>query len=414
MPTLVYNCPSGISGDMNLGAMVALGVDPNVLENELRKLPYEGWHLHFDSDQRGGISGLRCTVHLHDDDASHHHYHHHDHSDKHGHQHGHGHPHRSFREIRAAIEASTLSERVKKESVACFLALAEAEGTVHGVASEDVHFHEVGAIDSIVDMVGAAICWELLGVDRIVCGALEVGGGTVNCAHGRMPVPAPATARLLEGRPFSAGATDMETTTPTGAALLAGSGCEFNARTSGRMLRTAIGVGHRDDPNLPNVLYVSLIDEVGGADDSANQDRVWELAANLDDMTGEDIAFLCERLLESGAVDAWQTPAVFKKGRSGVVVQALSPEASLRAVEDCFFKHSSTLGVRRLWWQRTKLERQATTLTTPYGEIRVKTSQSADGTIRQKVEYVDRARLAMKTGLSLNEIDQLIDEREQH
>ena len=285
MPTLVYNCPSGISGDMNLGAMVALGVVPEMLEAELRKLPYEAWHLNFDPDTRGGISGIRCTIRQHD--------HHH----KHTSSHGHGHHHRTFADIEKTVKGSALSDRVKTDAIACFRALAKAEGAVHGIAPEEVHFHEVGAIDSILDMIGAAICWELLDVDRIVCQNLEVGGGTVQCAHGLLPIPAPATARLLTGKPYSAGATDKETTTPTGAALLVGRGAEFGASTRGRQIATAIGVGQRDDPKLPNVLYATLVDESIVC--APTSDKVYELAVNLDDMTGEAIGYLCEQIREA-------------------------------------------------------------------------------------------------------------------
>lgn len=399
MPTLVYNCPSGISGDMNLGAMIGLGVDPKLLETELQKLPYTGWHLHFDSDQRGGISGTRCTVHL---APNHDHSHEHSHSHGHGQGQGHDHDHRTFSKIRVAIEKSALSERVKEESIACFSVLAEAEGAVHGIEAEQVHFHEVGAIDSIVDMIGAAICWDLLGVDRIICQNLEVGGGTVDCAHGRMPVPAPATSRLLDGKPFTSGATNKETTTPTGAALLVGSNCEFQAQTSGTQLATSIGIGQRDDPNLPNVVYVSLIDESVSASDT--QDTVWELAVNLDDMTGEEIGYLCEQIRQAGALDCWQVPAFFKKGRPGSIVHCLIDDSSRLRIEETIFKHSDSLGIRRKKWERTKLSRDETTIDTKLGKVRLKTSTRPDGTNHQKYEYEDCARIARDTGKSIPEV----------
>lgn len=411
MTTLVYNCPSGLSGDMNLGAMIGLGVDPEALEAELRKLPYEGWHLHFDEDKRGGISGIRCTVHLsHDDSQNHSHKHEHEHQHRHEHEHSHAHDHhhRTFADIRTAIEGSELSEKVKSDAVACFRSLAEAEGAVHGIEADKVHFHEVGAIDSIVDMVGAAVCWDLLGVDRIVCQNLEVGGGTVRCAHGRMPVPAPATARLLDGKPYSAGATDKETTTPTGAALLVGRGCEFNARTSGLQMATAIGVGQRDDPNLPNVVYVSLIDESTNTSEKA--DTVWELAVNLDDMTGEEIGFLCERIREAGALDCWQVPAYFKKGRPGTIVHCLTTESGQAGIERIIFKHSHSLGIRRKQWERSKLSREEQTLETDFGSVRVKVSTKPDGSSYRKFEYEDCARIAIETGRSIQEVRSILNQ----
>ena len=395
MPTLVYNCPSGISGDMNLGAMVALGVDPKVLEKELRKLPYEAWHLHFEPDARGGISGIRCTV-----DA-------HDHDDKHSCSHEHGHHHRTFTDIQKAVKGSKLSDRVKADAIACFHALAVAEGAVHGIAPEKVHFHEVGAVDSIIDMIGAAICWELLDVDRIICQNLEVGGGTVQCAHGRMPIPAPATARLLTGKPYSAGATDKETTTPTGAALLVGRGAEFGASTRGRQIATAIGVGQRDDPKLPNVLYATLIDESVAC--APTSDRVYELAVNLDDMTGEAIGYLCEQIREAGTLDVWQVAAAFKKGRPGTIVHCLCQAKDLERVEATIFKHSRSIGIRRQLWERTKLARENVTLETEFGTVRAKVSRLPDGSVYRKFEYEDCARIARKTNKSLNEVTAHLD-----
>jgi hypothetical protein len=402
---------------MNLGALVGLGVDPRILESELRKLPYEGWNLHFETDQRQGISGIRCDVtlaHSHDHDHEHEHDHDHDHDHEkhshnhdhsHGHSHGHAHHHRTFSEIRDTIKASKLSKRVKADSIACFHALAVAEGTVHGIEPEAVHFHEVGAIDSIIDMVGAAVCWDLLKIDRIICTTLEVGGGTVQCAHGRMPVPAPATTQLLQGRKFTAGATDKETTTPTGAALLVGKMAEFGVSYSGEILKTAIGIGQRDDPKLANAVYVLLVEEgIELAPTPNTQDEVWELAANIDDMTAEAIAFLCQELLEAGTLDVWQTAASFKKGRLGTIVHALVADYKLSVAEATYFTHSQTLGVRRQKWKRSKLERLSKELTTPWGTVRVKIAKLADGTTRHKFEYDDLARIAKEETLTLPEV----------
>ncbi|GHC02583.1 nickel pincer cofactor biosynthesis protein LarC [Cerasicoccus arenae] len=441
MRTLYYQCPAGISGDMNLGAMIALGVDPAVLEAELRKLPLDGWAIRFSPDARSGITGTRCDVilshehgdtheheHTHDDDAGHVHTHSHSHSHSHAHSHDehhhqehthehsheyddeHEHHHRTFRDIRAMIEGSALKDQVKDDAIAVFQVLAEAEGGVHGLPPEDVHFHEVGAVDSIIDMVGAAICWDLLGVDQIVCGTLELGGGTVMCAHGRMPVPAPATARLVAGLPVSLGGTNKEATTPTGAALLVGKRCQFGVQVTGVSTATGVGVGQRQDPNLANVVYVSLIDSTAtvAEPNGDSQDVVWELAANIDDMTGEAVAFLCELLLEGGALDVWQTSAAFKKGRVGVIVHALAPADLVTEIEDVFFDHSSTLGVRRLVWQRTKLERQLFEVETQWGSVRVKQAMRGGKVVRLKPEYEDCQRIAREQGLSLTEFSQLL------
>ncbi|MEM0965671.1 MAG: nickel pincer cofactor biosynthesis protein LarC [Verrucomicrobiota bacterium] len=410
MATLVYNCPSGISGDMNLGAMVGLGVDPQALQAELQKLPYEGWNLHFDQDERSGISGIRTTVHVHPQHSHHHHHHHdhgHSHSQKHDHAHeeGHEHHHRTFKDIRNAIEKSSLSGKVKEDAIACFRVLAEAEGAVHGLDPEDVHFHEVGAIDSIIDMVGAAICWDWLGVDRIVCRNLEVGGGMVRCAHGLMPVPAPATARLLAGVPYRSGGTDKETTTPTGAALLVGRDCEFEALTEGEQKATSIGVGQRKDPNLPNVLYATLLEESASRNSGpAETDTVWELAANLDDQSGEAIGFLCERVREAGALDCWQVPAFFKKGRPGTVVHCLTDNAHRTAIENVFFQHSGSLGVRRQRWERTKMKREEVERETQWGTVLFKKAVGPGGSVTWKAGYDDCSRIAKETGRSIDAV----------
>lgn len=434
MKTLLYQCPSGISGDMNLGAMIALGVDPAALEAELRKLPYTGWTLRFQTDSRGGISGIRCDVVL--DEETHDHGHSHDHDHGHGHSHSHSHyshdhghhdhhhhpgseknephhSHRGFAEIREAILGSDLSDRVKRDAVACFKVLAEAEGAVHGIDPEKVQFHEVGAIDSIVDMVGAAVCWEILGVERVVCTTLETGGGTVNCAHGRMPVPAPATARLLQGVPYQTGGTHYETTTPTGAALLVGKKCEFQASTNGRQISTGIGIGQRNPPVLPNVLYVSLLDEAltsPSASADLEADEVFELAANIDDMTGEAIGFLCSRLREAGALDVWQTPAYFKNERPGSVVHVLVEKEKVEPIERAFFVHSRTLGVRRQVWLRGKLKRKIQEINTAWGRVRVKVACGPDGLSRHKFEYQDCARIATETNQSLAAVEAQLEQ----
>jgi len=303
------------------------------------------------------------------------------------------------------IVDSDLSESVKADAIAVFAALAKAEGAVHGMPPEDVHFHEVGAVDSIVDIVGAAICWELLGVDEVICGSLELGGGTVMCAHGRMPVPAPATARLVEGLPVSVGATNKEATTPTGAAILVGKQAKFGAAVAGKQIATGVGVGQRNDPRLANVVYASLMESDEAATD---QDVVYELAANLDDMTGESIAFLCEELLGAGAVDVWQTAATFKKGRVGVIVHALAPVEGVEAIEDVFFTHSSTLGVRRRQWQRTILEREVFEVETNWGVVRVKQAIRNGEVVRLKPEYEDCQRIAREQGLTLSEVTQIL------
>lgn len=403
MLTLLYNCPAGICGDMNLGAMIDLGVNPDLLKQELGKLPLAGWSLKVGSDQRGGIAGTRCSVLPEDNNHPHEHSGHAHSHDDHGHDSNH---HRTFSDIRKMILESALSERVKADALACFQVLAEAEGKVHGIDPERVHFHEVGAVDSIIDVVGAAICWELLEVDSLAYSALELGGGTVTCAHGLMPVPAPATARLLENMQTTWGATDKEATTPTGAALLRGKSAVFANNIRGRLCKNGIGIGQREDPKLANVLYVSLIETVEqGSEAYLQKEKVFEISVNLDDMTAEAKAFLREQILSKGALDVWETAAQFKKGRTGSIISALVETTCMEAVRDVFFKHSSTLGVRCREWDRYKLERATVAMETPWGVVHVKQARCGNRFLRQKPDFDDCARIAMSEEISLNEVE---------
>jgi uncharacterized protein (TIGR00299 family) protein len=386
MRTLYYNCPAGISGDMNLGAMVDLGVDPARLVSELEKLPLSGWKMEFLKDQRKGVSGTRCQITC-----------------------PHEHHHRTFADIRTMIDEAPLDPAVKADAIEVFRVLAEAEGKVHGKPADAVHFHEVGAVDSILDITGAAVCWHMLGIDRIAGSTIELGSGTVKCAHGRMPVPAPATARLVEQFPVALGGTAGEATTPTGAALLAGKNCQFGLPVSGKSIGTGVGVGQRDDPMVANVLYVSLLEE-NEASETQPAGDVLELATNLDDMTPERVAFLVEVLLEAGALDAWQIPATFKKGRLGCVLSVLIHPEQREAVSSLIFKHSTTLGIRWRPWSRTILEREFIEKETPLGTIRIKSAKQNGKVLRSKIEFDDLRRIAREHNLSLSETeDQLRD-----
>jgi hypothetical protein len=386
MRTLYYNCPAGISGDMNLGAMVDLGVDPARLRAELEKLPLSGWKIEFLKDQRKGVSGTRCQITC-----------------------PHEHHHRTFADIRAMIDGAPLDPAVKADAIEVFRVLAEAEGKVHDKPADAVHFHEVGAVDSILDITGAAVCWHLLGINRIAGSTIELGSGTVKCAHGRMPVPAPATARLVEHFPVALGGTAGEATTPTGAALLAGKNCLFNLPLSGKSLGTGTGVGQRDDPMVANVLYVSLLEETTSAEPQSTG-HILELATNLDDMSPERVAFLVELLLEAGVLDVWQTPATFKKGRLGCVLSVLIQPAQREAVCSLIFKHSTTLGIRWRSWDRTILERESMEKETPLGPVRVKSAMQEGKTLRSKIEFDDLRRIAREQNVSLSEAeDQLRD-----
>lgn len=393
MRLLHYDCLAGISGDMNLGAMIDLGVNAAALEAELARLglPAGAFSLAVTRAARGGIAGTQVRVGVAEECGSREHGHDHDHGDRHG-----GHAHRSWADIRALIEGSALSARVKADATALFALLAEAEGEVHGVPAEQVHFHEVGAVDSIVDLVGAAICWEMLGIDAVSCGPVELGGGTVHCAHGLLSVPAPATARLARGMEVHLNGTDHEATTPTGMALLA---CKAKQGTAprGRVLGCGTGVGCRESALLPNVLRAMIIETEAHAAGSAPVEAV-ELAANIDDMSPEKLAYLIEKLLSEGASDAWQEPIVMKKGRLATKVCALCPPEVEERLRACLLCHSSTLGVRTARLAKWECERRVETREAAGGG-RFRCKVAADG--REKIEFEDLKEAAEREGISL-------------
>jgi hypothetical protein len=305
---LYYDCFAGISGDMNLGAMIDLGVDPEYLREELRKIEIGSYEIRVKRDQRRGIFGTKVDVILPSGKGA---------------PAAHGHGHRSFKDIVGLIEKSGLSDRVKHISLDIFGKIAAAEAKIHGHSIDEVHFHEVGAIDSIVDVVGAAICFEVLNVDKIISSPVQVGGGFVKCAHGMLPVPAPATSEILTGIPIRSGIVPFETTTPTGAAILAATAGRFADRFDFTPLKIGYGIGQRDT-DVPNVLRVFL-----GETDDEKQDLDVEvkeaclMECNIDDMNPELYEGIVERLFEQGALDVYLTPIIMKKSRPAVKISIL-------------------------------------------------------------------------------------------
>jgi uncharacterized protein (TIGR00299 family) protein len=427
MRTLHFDCYAGISGDMTLGALVDLGAAPDVLCSELEKLGIDGWHLEFLPDERGGIRGLHAAVELGGDtshlaeeagDSNHNHFtihkaHEHEHIHTQGHE---VHQHNSWKDIRSLIEKSGIREGAKKRALAIFTRIAEAEAEVHGVTVEDVAFHEVGALDSIIDVVGVAICLDLLNPDRITCSEVELGGGLVKCAHGVLPVPAPATLILVRGIPVKTGGFNKEMTTPTGAAILGAMVDEFVTEASFTEIKTGYGIGTRrmERPNLLRVSWRETSAEKSGA---ANKSKLWKtesltlMEANIDDMTGEALGFLMEKLFDAGALDVTFTPCVMKKSRPGTVVSVLANEAKLNTLRECFFRHSTTIGFRETAVNRLSLERKEQTVTGNFGQARKKSVFLAEEKLRSKIEFEDRARLAREQSISLDEADRIIREQ---
>lgn len=303
-------------------------------------------------------------------------------------------------DIRKLIEASGLSDAVKRTALSIFTLLAEAEAQVHGTTPEEVHFHEVGAVDSIIDITGAAICLELLRVDSIFTGPVELGSGTVRCQHGMMPVPAPATALLARHFQATLNGTAHEATTPTGAAFIAAMAQPVPAPLAGRITGTGYGIGHRQGLPLPNILRVMLVET---EEQESSPELLTELCANIDDMTPEQTAYLAEKLMEAGALDAWQESICMKKGRLAVKVCALCLPEQADRVREAFFLHSSTPGIRQHAASRHILRRESAPVGTPHGTVHVKTSFMNGRPHHRKAEFEDCRTLAENTGLPLEQ-----------
>ena len=341
-----FDCFCGAAGDMIVGALLDAGASFDAVRDGLESLGVEGLTVEAEKIVKKGISATQFRVIVEGED----------------------HPHRHLRHVVEIIERGTLPETVKAGAIATFRRLAEAEAAVHGSTIEKVHFHEVGAHDSIADVVGAHLALHSLGIDAVQASALITGHGTVKCAHGIMPVPAPATAKLLEGIPWSAGDVDKEMLTPTGAALLAETATRFGPAPMMTGVAIGYGAGTRDLPDRPNVLRVLI----GEAAADLGTDEVVVLETMLDDMSPELLPPLVEGLLDAGALDAWLAPVIGKKGRPGQAVTVLCPVGKERTLADYLLAHSTTLGLRMRTEQRLTLGRRIETVVTPFGEIRVK------------------------------------------
>jgi hypothetical protein len=416
---LYYDCSAGISGDMHLGAMVDLGVPPEHLESELRKLGVAGWKLTFVRDARKGIGGTRADVLLESEAApgasatgttkttpQSQPFQLHAHG---GVEHSHDYEHRRHRDIVALIQASALTEPVKQRSLSIFARLAEAEAKIHGVPVAEVAFHEVGAVDSIVDIVGAAIAIEWFKPDRIFASTIELGSGFVNCAHGRLPVPAPATIELLRGIPVRRFSVPFEATTPTGAAILCANAHGFTDTLDFSIEKIGYGIGHKDGP-LPNILRVFLAQSVEKNTTyagrlAAGREEAVLLECNLDDMTGEEIGHVIERLLATGAADAWATPIVMKKSRPALLLSVLGKPADEAKLCDLVLRETSTFGLRRRLVDKQVLERSFEDFASSLGSIRVKSAWLEGKRVKWKFEYEDLKRLAAEHRLPLRTLE---------
>ena len=452
MKTLYLDIFSGISGDMFIGALIDLGVDPKKLERELAKLKLDGYHLHVGRQERQGIAGVKFDVHLahnhdhdhhdhghghHDHDHGYQHEHEHSHEHSHGHSHTHTHEHhgehvhthehshehehhhhddsRNFSEIKKLIISSKLSAWVKQKSLAVFQRIAEAEGKIHGMPPEEVHFHEVGAVDSIVDIVGAAIALEMLGKPRVLASSVTEGTGWIRCAHGRFPIPAPATLAILGARGVGVTQCDEphELVTPTGAALLAEFVESFAPMTGIVAEKIGFGLGTRENKTRPNVLRAvlgSASEAKGGKKASKAQGRDWEtdrvavLETNLDDINAEILGNFVEAAFSAGALDVFHTPIQMKKNRPGVLLTVLCAEAEADNFSEMILRETSAFGVRRTIAERRKLRREFETVKTKFGDVTVKLGQLNGETIQVAAEFESCRKLATQKRVPVKQV----------
>jgi hypothetical protein len=391
---------SGVAGDMTVAALVDAGVPEKVVIGAIRAMGLQGLKVGFEPRRRGAFAGLGFTVdwpgkgHGHDHDHEHDHDHDHDHDHEHGHACEHTHEHRDYAEIRRLLRKAALEPEVKKLAGDIFERIAQAEAALHGVSVDKVAFHEVGAWDSIADVVGAAAALAWLDPVAVTSTPPVVGSGTIRTAHGLMPVPAPATAAILRGLPVLTDGKG-ELTTPTGAAILATVVGSFGPPPPLRLRAQGFGAGTRELADRPNVLRVMLGEVVGQAL-PASANEVVLVAANIDDMSPQLAEPLMTALFAAGAMDVWFTPILMKKGRPALEVSALCPRDALAVVEQAFFANSTTIGLRRQAMNRTVLDRSLAEVTTAYGDVRVKVSARDGEILGATPEFEDCRKLALR------------------
>jgi uncharacterized protein (TIGR00299 family) protein len=374
-----FDCFSGTSGDMTLAALIDAGADVEAIRRGIDSLGLP-ISLKYSTRRRCGISGTHIEFEA--DDQS---------------------DHRHLPEIEALIAKSGLTDRQKDLALKIFRRLGEAEAKVHGVPIEKIHFHEVGALDSIADIVGCAIGLDLLGVDKFTSRSVPPGSGTVTCAHGVMPVPTPATALLLQGVPLASVPVKGEMTTPTGAAILTTVVGEWIEQPAMTVERIGVGVGTRDFPDWPNVLRLLIGRAIPGREAGGDADTVTVLETNLDDVPGEIIGFCIEQLFAAGALDVFTIPVQMKKHRPGVLLSVISPQEKVGELEAILFRETATFGIRRYSAERSKLQREILTVSTRFGPVQGKKGWREELVIFTP-EFEDCARIARQSGVPIREV----------
>lgn len=376
-----FDCFSGISGDMVLGALVDAGADLRVIEAELRKLGLEGWSISAEKVKRGAISATQVKVETSE-----------------------GHHHRGLSIILGRIDKANLAPRAAERARKIFTRLAEAEAKVHQMPVEQVHFHEVGAVDSIVDIVGAAIGFELLGIDEFACSSFDVGAGQVKTAHGLLPVPAPATAELLRGAPTYSSGVQRELVTPTGAAIATTLATRFSEIPKMTLRTIGYGAGSADMKEKANVMRLLI-----GESEISEPGEHWDapisvIETNLDDMSPQIYGYFVDRALAAGALDVFSTSVLMKKNRPGQLVTLLCEHSNLSRLMDLIFRETTTIGVRTYEVRRKTLDRELIPIATPFGEVRLKVSRMNGTVLNATPEYEDCQRIAATRGIPLKEV----------
>jgi len=371
-----FDCFSGISGDMTVAALIDAGIEADAIRKGVASLglPIK---LEITKIRKGGFAATEFQVEANEE-----------------------HTHRGLPEVEEILNRGSLTDRQRNLALRIFRRLAEAESAAHGMPVERVHFHEVGALDSIADIAGAAIGLDLLGVERFTSRSVPTGSGMVKCAHGMMPIPAPGTAELLKGVPLAASSLKAELTTPTGAAILTTVVQEWVEHPLMTIEKIGHGAGRREFVEQPNLLRLF----VGVAESPTERDRVWMLETNLDDLPAEVIGYCYDLLLAAGALDVFTTPIFMKKNRPGVLLSVLAAEANLPALEDILFRETTTFGIRRYPVTRHKLQRRACTVETPWGAVQGKLGWQDGRPPVFSPEYEDCARVARQQGIALREV----------
>ncbi len=408
------DCFSGISGDMFLGALINAGVSPKLLEDTVKALNI-GARLEISTVVRAGISATKVDVYANGEkdlprevfweqqknDHAHEHSHSHDHSREH--RHGHG---RALTEIRKIIEEAVLSSTAKATAIKIFETLGQAEAEIHNISIAQVHFHEVGAVDAMVDIVCAAVGAESLAVEEWVCSPLNIGGGTVKCAHGTLPVPAPATLKLLQDAPVYSSGPQVELVTPTGAAIAKTLSTRFAPFPAMKIEKSGYGAGTRDFPDHPNLLRITTGETEPTHQTNTSNESITVLEANLDDLSPQVLAYAMERLLAEGALDVFSVPVQMKKSRPGALLTVLAKMEDANRLTKTIFAETTTLGVRRHEEQRQALSRRWETVDTTWGPVRIKIANMNGSISNYAPEYEDCRTLAEAQHVPLRTIMQ--------